>query len=839
MIAVIDAHLDECASCASLVAALASMQNETYVDGTRIGRYAIDGVVGRGAMGVVYSARDPRLDRRVALKLVGWLPASDERVRMRMLREARAMAQLSHPNVVTIYEVDEHEADLYLAMELVHGSTLRQWLRSEPSVERVLAALLQAGEGLAAAHAAGIVHRDFKPENVIVGDDGRARVTDFGLSRPDEQAGETVEPAHLDLTRHGALLGTPLYMAPEQLAGEPADARADQFAFAVTVWEALAGSRPFRGESVAELREAITRGVPARPSTMPSAIHAVLKRSLAASPADRYPSMRVLLDALGRSRPPRGRALVAVLLGAIAVAIASGIAMRRDAPDPCASAHDEARAVWSSERGARIRARFAAVAPFGAAVAEVVVPTLDGAIARWATAREDACRATWERGAQSEAMLDARMACMASELAGIDRLASRFEQADADVVRRAPDALAELGGLDACADVVSLGAIEPRPHEPARVAELERIDRELVALRAEVAAGRHAAVREAAIALAADAQRAGYAPLVARAELLVSRIARRTGDGAKAIESAREAAVRAEGARDDRAAARAWLELLAAQGERAQWAELDATSRHAEASIRRIGDPADLRVSLAYLRGVAALQRGRLDDADRELATAEEVLAAASGSTEHPTSGAELARVLTARGNVARERGRLDDALAIHERARALDAARLGGSHPDLARHDHNIGGVLRRMGRLDDARTRYQRALELETLGDGAESPAAGLTHNSLGIVAIESGDLESARRELELADRILAAHPDHALVETNLELLAARERPEPPSPRHSRPRTPAQDVAVRSRPERGSDAAPAVPVPRPDMRPDPEQIPAYGAAQSWDTDP
>ncbi len=235
--------------------------------GPAIGRFLVGGVLGQGGMGVVMRARDPELGRDVAIKLLQ--PGQRGLAGLRLGREAQAMAKLSHPNVVNVYDVGEHDGAMYIAMELVEGSTLRAWRQAATRTWReVLAMYVAAGRGLAAAHAAGLVHRDFKPDNVLVGADGRPRVTDFGLVAADGRAVESGDTrgAALDanLTVQGSVLGTPAYMAPEQWRGETVDPRTDQFAFCVALWEALHGERPFEGETTAVVRQAILDGAPVR-----------------------------------------------------------------------------------------------------------------------------------------------------------------------------------------------------------------------------------------------------------------------------------------------------------------------------------------------------------------------------------------------------------------------------------------------------------------------------------------------------------------------------------------------------------------------------------------------
>jgi serine/threonine protein kinase len=320
----VEDHLAGCSACGGIVEhALASLaatrpgaasrssapSTPLLLPGSRVGRYRVLAPVGPGAMGTVYAAHDPDLDRRVALKLLRANGGGDL-LWARLSREAKAMARLSHPNVITVHDVGTHDAHLFIAMEFVAGGTLRAWLAQRPrGWADVLSVLVRAGRGLACAHAAGLVHRDFKPDNVLVGEDGRVRVTDFGLARAlrDDQAESAPDfsLAHdlLDttITRTGALVGTPAYMAPEQLRGEPADARADTFSFSVTLYEALYGERPYGGATVPSLRSETASGVvrPAPPgSAVPARVREVLLEGLRPRADDRPPSLETLLDAL-------------------------------------------------------------------------------------------------------------------------------------------------------------------------------------------------------------------------------------------------------------------------------------------------------------------------------------------------------------------------------------------------------------------------------------------------------------------------------------------------------------------------------------------------------------
>jgi serine/threonine protein kinase len=264
----------------------------------RFGRYHVERELGAGGMGVVLQARDRDLDRSVAVKVVRH--GGNAEVRARLLREARSLARISHPNVCQVYDVGVEGDQVWFAMEMIDGTTLRKWAIGKTRDE-VLSVLLAAGRGLVAAHGAGLVHRDVKPENVLVDRSGRAVVTDFGLVRFVESSGTAL--AVTQLTELGAVFGTPAYMAPEQIAGEEADARVDQFAWATMAWELLTGLSPFPRELPARFA-AIYRGL-APPSGVAPHIGAALAHALHFEPAERFGSMGELLDAIEMRVPVR------------------------------------------------------------------------------------------------------------------------------------------------------------------------------------------------------------------------------------------------------------------------------------------------------------------------------------------------------------------------------------------------------------------------------------------------------------------------------------------------------------------------------------------------------
>jgi hypothetical protein len=503
--------------------------------------------LGAGAMGVVYAAYDPELDRKVAVKLL--LPGrGGGDGKARLLREAQAMAQLSHPNVVAVHDVGEHDQSVYVAMDFVKGETLRAWLsRERRGWKDVLAMVVQAGRGLAAAHEAGLVHRDFKPDNVLVDEKGRAMVTDFGLVRASAAASRGGEAPSTEqsgaladvMSRQGALVGTPAYMAPEQFTSAEVDARADQFALCVALWEGLYAARPFVGDSLIELATAVIEGTlrePPRTSKVPLWLRRAVRRGLSVDPAARWPSVNALLTELGRGQARAHRRAAAFALGFVAVAGVGAEGLRRTAVAREVTACDEAGGsiaeVWPG-RGDAVRtalrdAMLATGTSYAPTTAENVQPWLDAWARTWQDARTQTCRHRTVDEIWGEELAARADECLDERRGDFVALIEELTAADATVVQKAVAAAAGLARIDPCTDPAALAQ---RPALPSKLREdVTRVRAAISRASALDRAGKPTASVTAGEAALTSAESLGWAPLRAQARLALGRALQRTAD---------------------------------------------------------------------------------------------------------------------------------------------------------------------------------------------------------------------------------------------------------------------------------------------------------------------
>lgn len=733
-----------------------------------VGRYEVVDRIGSGGMGVVYAAEDPDLGRDVALKLLRPSRSNDVSVteaRGRLLREAQAMARLSHPNVLPVYDVGMLGDHVFVAMELVQGHTLAQWRKlQERTVQEVIETLAAAGQGLAAAHAADLVHRDFKPSNILVGEDGRVHVMDFGLARAtgDQSwasgvsGGMATERLDDDLTRTGFVMGTPAYMSPEQHHGDVPDPRSDQWSFCVTLFESLYDRRPFRGANRAELVDAVLDGtrIPARGAhhAVPAHVRAVLKRGLSVSPGARFASMDALLRALTRPHAPRLARWSAWGVGGSAVLGATawaGYGVTQAAP--CHDVDAPVDAVWNDAARAAIAQRFAATDVSWASETQARTERLLDAYAQdWSTMRVQACEATQLRAAQDDAVLDLRMACLDRRLAAMARVVSLLGEAERTTVDHAVQTVAGLAPVVECADVAALQTGRALPTDPDIRDEVRAVTQALD--RADVL--RRSALFDEALQLAEStlprAKAVEHPPLVVRAEALVGRLQTETGNvdvGLAGLERALWLAVE-HGL--DRTVARLSIHLVhACVSHRRSAEELQRWTELAQAKVGLLQSDGRLQAELMSRLGDAADVQG---DYTRAQAYAVQALPLwaelAPNSYEHATAIANL-------GKTHFRKAQWADAADVFTEAGTMMVATLGANHPESVKLRGNIAVAAHAAGQYARARDEQEAILPRFIEIFGPEHPSVALTLTNLGNAYHRLGEHE---RALTTAERALS---------------------------------------------------------------------------------
>ncbi|MEM6991556.1 MAG: serine/threonine-protein kinase [Myxococcota bacterium] len=754
------------------------------------GRYVLLKKVGSGGMGVVYEAYDPKLDRKVALKVLRADLEAGLADHERLLAEAQALGKLAHPNVVAVHDVGTvGESDaVFLAMEYVDGRTMREWLAEErPSVDEALSMMVAAGRGLSAAHASGLVHRDFKPENVMIGRDGRARVMDFGLARTvqvsprslDDETEDTIaRGTRASLTQTGRVVGTPAYMAPEQFDAGQVGPRSDQFGFCVALWEALHRQRPFSGDSAQALCEAMTHGHvgPASPDRrVPGWLRAALIRGLDIDPEARWPSMDTLLDALERGRAHarwRRARNVALALGVAGLAAMGGRAVLHSrALDQCARDGERVATLWPGRADAVRNGILTTGLSYAGSTAERVEPRLDAWAAAWSTARREACVQAEVEATLSPTLYRRARGCLDVQMAGATAVV--------DALAAAEDA--------ALYDAAKVIGRRPDPSECLDAARLERGSwpddadwQPALEIRSRLAAV-HASnwapdVVDTLRALVQDAEALGWVPLIAeaRAQLGIEL------DGTAPVEATdelRRAYFDAGRVGADAIALRAAARLafvhgsLRAQPELGQW-WLD----QAQMLLERRGlDDPSTEARLAGIAGGIARERADYDAAYTAFAKA-----LAIRERELPATHPDIALTLNALGRVEYRRGNQDSAQRMFERAAEQAEAMLGPDHPDVAHALNNLANVYFGRRSFDAARPLYERAIEVRTRAVGTEDSMVAAAMTNLASLHKEQGRPADAvalyQRALAIKEATLG--PESPRLVMTLEGLCAAQR-------------------------------------------------------------
>ncbi|HEX5748874.1 MAG TPA: serine/threonine-protein kinase [Archangium sp.] len=760
---------------------------------TVAGRYTVLDLLGQGGMGTVVAAYDARLDRRVALKLLHSMPSEggSGALEARLLREAQAMARLSHPNVVAAYDTGSLEdGSIFIAMEYVEGQTLRGWCQEKPRTWReVLEAYLAAGSGLAAAHAVGLIHRDFKPDNVLVGRDGRVRVTDFGVARAESSDTPDASPMPLSslpevwdkpLTLPGMVVGTPKYIAPELLRGQPADVRSDLFSFCLALYESLYGQPAFPGRTSAERMRARLEGrvsPPPSQSGVPGWVARTVLRGLRATPQERPGSMGALLEML-RSDPAvrrqerlrvAGRAAVAGVVTVLCLALGWQYQQQRQLA--CAGMEQRLAGIWDGALRDQVRqALLDTRLPYAQDTAERVVAALDGYAGTWVRMRTEVCEAS-RQAQQPGALAVLQVQCLERRRGQMGALTEVLSGGpDPKLLPKAVQAALSLPPLAYCEDARALTADVPPPEDPAVREKVEALQARVDRLEALDLAGRYTEALALGEPLLPEVAALDYPPLRARALYQVALLRERKADfkGAEAL--LREALPLAAQGKDDTQAALAASRLLWLVGikqSRSQEAVL------LESLVRATVERADselVRIRLLHSVGSLRMEMGQYEEArellERALAMSQRVLGPRHLFVTH---------LLNTLANLMVDMGRFEESLAPYERVLELRQQLLGPVHPEVALSLSNLGSTLRMAGHYDQARERLEHALAVSEKVHGPEHPEVAHTVNSLGNLLLEMGQFEEARVRFEhaLSLRRKSLGPEHMDVSFSLEGL------------------------------------------------------------------
>lgn len=710
-----------------------------------MGRFELEALRDTGAMGAVFVARDPQLERRVAVKLLT-IPEAPARAKL-LVAEARALARLSHPNVVTIHEAGVEGEDLFVVMELVDGGPLsRLWLDGSPSLRELLDAFVQAGEGLVAVHEAGIVHCDFKPSNVLITPDGRVKVADFGLARLAEVA--TSEPAASSPeagtgTSTATLRGTPAYMAPELLTGARPSERSDLFSFCVSLWEALHGCRPFPGGDS-------HNGAPEPRRTRPAPrwLDRALMRGLAIDPAARWPTMRELVNVL-RDTPRRRRNAswgVALVL-AIPTAVVLGQYLSRG--PTCDERGEDVEAVWSADRRDAIEAAWRTGAPFERESFPVVRDRLDRWAEDWVDTQQQACRATFEERTRSEVAFDRTMVCLDRRRAALGSATELLASGRPEVVASAGHVLDALAPPGSCMEEASSErAATPSPDGPESAAIAREVDRAQLLVAAGDPAG------ALTVLDATMSQLPEGSPIAAEHYLVRGRASSVAGQWEPALTALSQAAQLALRGADDATTAEAFVELAALEADRQQSAEASRFLDFADAEHQRSEAGPRERARLRDVAGTIALRGGDADRAEQSHREALELLASAEPSDP-------LAFTIRRHLGVAlAEQGRYQDAEAIYTALASDVEATFGALHPDLGVIAKNLAVDARERGELQVALTHARRGHRLLAGAYGAGSIHAA---PALTLVADLSSELGKPADAMPLAAEAWRMQREH----------------------------------------------------------------------------
>jgi len=739
----------------------------------KIGRYDVLDSLGHGGMGVVYSAYDDELDRKVAIKVM--IGSVDRDAELRFKREAQAMARLNHANVVSVHEVGEADGRVFIAMEFVRGESLAEYCQEPRTWQEIIDLYMQACRGLIAAHDAGLVHRDLKPNNIMRGEDGVVKVLDFGLARAgnteddqaDEQARRRIDERvssgsvlDVDVTRAGTLLGTPAYMAPEAFAGKPADVRSDQFSICVALYEALYGQLPFSGSTLQELTYNTAQGEirpPPAGSKVPGWLHRVVVRGLHPKPGMRWPSMRALVDAVVVD-PNRRRRRLRIGVGfGLTIVLGMGLSGLLARPvEDCLAVGAELASVWSPSRSNRVRKAFLAS---GHRLVEDtlnrVVPRLNRYAEDWSEMRVEACESHLA-GQQSDRLFDLRTACLDRRRAQLGTLVGAFEAADPAIVEGAAWAAASLPSIVVCGDVDVLTAAVAPPKDLEVRREVKHLRESLAGFSSLVDVGRYEDALTGAEEVLLRAEVLGYEPLTAEALLRL---------GTAQLEAHQPESARASLSRSARVAIRSGATAVAAEAlARRMWIVADPLGQPhvglADADVAGgfVENQRERHLGWLYHNnhGVALYRSGDVPAAEHAYHEAFSVLEDSKYAypVEFISTGYNLASLLYASSRPAA-------AADEFEQVRAQAVGLLGAEHPRVAVITVDLVLALGDIGQREQAHAKLDNSFAL--LGPG-DSYLRASHHTAYANLWLDTRDYAQAYRHAEAAEKIMAAEfPNH----------------------------------------------------------------------------
>jgi tetratricopeptide (TPR) repeat protein/predicted Ser/Thr protein kinase len=734
----------------------------------KIGRFTVLDRLGEGGMGVVYTAYDDQLDRKVAVKVLrGEATRHDQTGRTRLLREAQAMARLSHPNIVTVYEVDQQDREIFIAMEFVRGLSLDAWLKGQARPWRsVLTTFIQAGRGLEAAHRANIVHRDFKPHNVLVADEGTVKVLDFGLARASEHAGSeelSVTPESgaynqkgslLDtpLTRTGAIMGTPAYMAPEQHEGRIATAQSDQFSFCVSLHEGLYGLHPFDCSTLGSLIAGVTSGrlqEPGPNNNVPGWIRRVLVRGLAVDPDKRWPSMAALLTELSKDpAQARRRWFASAALAGFVGAGSFGAASLLPAATPvCQGIDAELAGVWDETRSQAVQTAITGTkVAYAADTWARVQPALDTYAQSWLAMRTEACE-THHTARQSDQLFDLRNACLDQRRDSLNALVDILAGADAAAVEKAVTAVAALPPLASCEDTDALTQAVAPPEDPTLRAKVAAARTVLARAKAHEDAGQYAQGLTLLAPVLTDAELIAYKPLHAEALLRRGNLEVATGDAKAAHADLEQATHLAVAAGHNTVAALAASRDLLVRAEMLNEAAAGLQDAGLIQALVTRSDREDPRIRAEFLNnlGITQVSAGAMFEGSESLIAAIELKERILGEQDP-----EVAFSINNLALLKAQGAFLESAVADFERALVLIQDALGPRHPAAISVEYNLACALHRQGKPDGAAVRLRSVLALQE--------QAGVTGNRVYLI-VELGKVALAVRDYTEAQKLLAS--------------------------------------------------------------------------------